>query len=85
MIFHGPLRTAAVNSRIRDPAGTAIALVAGILVGTVVSVPMLPRTVPVVEATVSPIGAALLVGSLAVVAVSLGVVLLYLSSMRLER
>lgn len=74
-----------MNSRIRDPAGTAIALVVGILVGTVVSVPMFPRTVPVVEATVSPIGAALLVGSLAVVAVPLGVVVLYLASMRLER
>lgn len=85
MIFHDPTRTSGVNSRIRDPVGTGIALLTGTLVGIVAVAPMLPRTVPVLETTVSPIGAALLVGSLAIVAVPLGVVVLYLVSVQLER
>ena len=74
-----------MNSRIRDPVGTAGAALAGLVVGIVVSSPALPRAFPVVDVTVSPVGAALLLGSLAVVSVPLGVGLLYLLSMHLER
>lgn len=74
-----------MNSRLRDQVGTGAALVAGVLVGVVLSMPVLPRTLPVVGVTVSPVGAALLAGSLAVVAVPLGVALLYVVSMQLER
>lgn len=74
-----------MNERLRDPVGTGVAVLLGTFLGIVVSMPVLPRTVPVVDVTVSPVGAALLAGSLAVVAVPLGVVLLYLVSMRLDR
>ena len=74
-----------MNSRISDPVGTGAALLAGTLVGIVAAMPMLPRTFPGVDVTVSPVGAALLAGSLAIVGVPLGVVLLYLLSMQLER
>lgn len=74
-----------MNSRLRDQVGTGAALVAGVIVGIVLSMPAVPRTLPVVGVTVSPVGAALLAGSLAVVAVPLGVALLYVVSMQLER
>lgn len=74
-----------MNSRIRDPVGTAAALLSGALVGIVVSMPALPQTLPAADVTVTPVGAALLAGSLAVVGVPLGVVLLYLVSMQVER
>jgi hypothetical protein len=74
-----------VNDRIEDPVGTGAALLAGTLVGIVVAMPMLPRTLPVADVAVGPVGAALLAGSLAVVGIPLCVVAMYLVSMRLDR
>lgn len=73
-----------MNDRIDDPVGTGAALLTGTLVGIVVAMPMLPRTLPVADVTVSPVGAALLAGSLAVVGIPLCVAAMYLVSMQLE-
>jgi hypothetical protein len=85
VIFHTPTRRRGVNSRIDDPVGTGIALLVGTLAGIAASTPMLPRSVPLVDATVGPVGAALLAGRLAVVAVPVGVVALSLVSVQLDR
>lgn len=74
-----------VNERIRDPIGTTVALLAGALVGILLAAPMLPRTPPGVDITVSPVGAALLAGSLAVVAIPICVLVLYLAVSRIDR
>lgn len=73
-----------MNGTSRDPVGTGAALLIGTLVGVVVAMPMLPRTLPVVDVTVGPVGAALLAGSLAVVGVPLCVAAMYLVSVRLD-
>lgn len=85
MIFVPGGRTPGVNSRLRDRVGTGAALLAGTLVGVALAMPALPRTLPVVGVTISPVGAALLAGTVAVVAIPLGVALLYVVSMELER
>lgn len=74
-----------MNERSRDPVGTGVAALLGVFFGIALAAPMLPRTLPGAEITVTPVGAALLAGSLAVVAVPLGVVLLYLVSAQLDR
>ena len=64
----------------RDPLGTTVALLAGVLGGLLVARPMLPArsTLPELDATVGPVGGYLLVGVLAITAVPMGIALLYL-------
>jgi hypothetical protein len=64
----------------RDPLGTTVALLAGVLGGLLVARPMLPArsTLPELDATVGPVGGYLLVGVLAITAVPLGIGLVYL-------
>ena len=64
----------------RDPLGTTVALLAGVLGGLLVARPMLPArsTLPELDATVGPVGGYLLVGVLAITAVPMGIALVYL-------
>ena len=64
----------------RDPLGTTVALLTGVLGGLLVARPMLPArsTLPELDATVGPVGGYLLVGVLAITAVPMGIALVYL-------
>ena len=64
----------------RDPLGTTVALLAGVLGGLLVARPMLPArsTLPELDATVGPVGGYLLLGVSALAAVPVGIALLYL-------
>ena len=64
----------------RDPVGTTVALLAGVLGGLLVARPMLPArsTLPELDATVGPIGGYLLLGVLGIAVVPMGIALLYL-------
>lgn len=64
----------------RDPLGTAVAILAGVLGGLLLVRPMLPArsTLPELDATVGPVGGYLLLGVSALAAVPIGIALLYL-------
>ncbi|PSP49923.1 hypothetical protein BRC75_02140 [Halobacteriales archaeon QH_7_69_31] len=64
----------------RDPLGTAVAILAGVLGGLLLVRPMLPArsTLPELDATVGPVGGYLLLGVSALAAVPMGIALLYL-------
>ena len=64
----------------RDPLGTAVAILAGVLGGLLLVRPMLPArsTLPELDATVGPVGGYLLLGVSALAAVPVGIALLYL-------
>ena len=64
----------------RDPLGTTVALLVGVLGGLLVARPMLPArsTLPEPDAAVGPVGGYLLAGVLAITAVPMGIALLYL-------
>ena len=64
----------------RDPLGTAVAILAGVLGGLLLVRPMFPArsTLPELDATVGPVGGYLLLGVSALAAVPMGIALLYL-------
>ena len=64
----------------RDPLGTTVALLAGVIGGLLLARPMLPArsTLPELDATVGPVGGYLLLGVSALAAVPVGIALLYL-------
>ena len=64
----------------RDPLGTAVALLAGVIGGLLLARPMLParRTLPELDVTVGPVGGYLLLGVLGIAVVPMGIALLYL-------
>ena len=64
----------------RDPLGTTVALLAGVIGGLLLARPMLPArsTLPELDATVGPVGGSLLLGVLGIAAVPVGIALLYM-------
>lgn len=69
----------AVTSTLRDPAGTVVALLAGVAAGLVLAGPMLPGrgALPRADVTIGPVGGYLLVGVLAITAIPICITLLY--------
>ena len=69
-----------MTSTRRDPLGTTVALLAGVLGGLLLARPMLPAPseFPEPDATVGPVGGSLLLGVLAITAVPVGIALLYM-------
>lgn len=75
-----------MSTQFRDPVGTGLAAVVGVLAGLALAAPMLPRRLPVGggEVTLSPVAAYLLASALAVVAIPVGMVVLYLAFLELD-
>lgn len=66
-------------AQIRDPVGTGVAVVVGAAFGLTLAAPMLPKGISVgIEFAGDPITALLVIGTLGLVAVPLGVLLLYI-------
>jgi hypothetical protein len=86
MIFIRGDSTTTVTTQFRDPVGTGLAVLVGVLLGVTFSAPMLPREFPLVgmEVTLTPLAAYLLVSALVVVAIPVGVFVLYFTFARLE-
>lgn len=66
-----------MNDRIRDPAGTGVALLVGTVLGITLAAPMLPRELPLDTVTLGPVGTTVLVGLTALVAVPLTLLVAY--------
>jgi hypothetical protein len=75
-----------VTDTFRDPGGTAVAVLAGLLAGLVLAGPMLPgrRALPATDVTVGPVGGYLLVAVLAITAIPICITLLYLFFVRVD-
>lgn len=80
MTYVPPRRTAAVSENLRDPAGTAVALLVGIAIGLVLAAPMLPGrdALPRADFSVGPVGGYLLIGVLLITAIPICITVLYL-------
>ncbi len=79
MTYVSRRRTPAVSGTLRDPAGTTVALLSGVLAGLVLAGPILPgrQSLPRFDVTIGPVGGYLLVGVLAITAIPLCITLLY--------
>lgn len=70
----------------RDPVGTGLSILVGVLLGVSLAASMLPRRRPgVVDVTVGPIGASLLLASVVVVALPVCLFSMYLLLAELDR
>ena len=69
-----------MTNTLRDPGGTAVALLAGLLTGLVLAGPMLPGrgSLPATDVTFGPVGGYLLVAVLAITAIPICITILYL-------
>lgn len=69
-----------MSNSYRDPLGTTVALVAGLVAGLVLAGPMLPgrQAVPRADVTIGPVGGYLLVGVLAITAIPICITVLYM-------
>lgn len=67
-----------MNERVEDPVGTGVAFLAGALLGIVLAGPMLPRTLPVTGVVLGPLEVVLVSGSVAIVAVGLALLVMYI-------
>jgi hypothetical protein len=75
-----------VADSLRDPGGTTVALVAGLVAGLVLAGPILPGrdALPGSDVTVGPVGGYLLVGVLAITAIPICITVLYLFFVQVE-
>lgn len=70
----------------RDPIGTGLSILVGVLLGVSLAASMLPRRRPgVADVTVGPIGASLLLASVVVVALPVCLFSMYLLLAELDR
>lgn len=69
-----------MSENFRDPAGTIVALLVGVLVGIVLAGPMLPGrgALPEADFSVGPVGGYLLIGVLVITAIPICITILYL-------
>jgi hypothetical protein len=75
----------AVTSYIRDPVGTGVAVLVGIAFGVTLAAPMLPKQISIgLDFGGDRITALLVLGTIGLVAIPLGVFLLYILLSRVE-
>lgn len=68
-----------------DPVGTGISVLAGAALGAALAAPMLPREPPVADVAVGPMGASVVVASVAVVTIPVCLFSMYLLLAELDR
>lgn len=69
----------------RDPVGTGLSLVAGVFLGAALAAPMLPQDLPGLDVAVGPMGASIIVASVAVVAIPVCLFSMYLLLAEIDR